>query len=48
MWNVWGKREKYTGLRLRNLTKKKPLRIPRNRGEDDIKMDVEKIEYCVE
>jgi hypothetical protein len=48
MWYVWGRREMHAGLRWGNVTIKRPLGIPRTRGEENIKMAVEKIEYCVD
>jgi len=38
----------YRGLRWGNLARKRPLSIPRATGEDNIKMDIEEIEYCVD
>ena len=38
----------HTGFRWGNLTRKRPLRVPRTRGEGNIKMDVKEIDSCVD
>jgi hypothetical protein len=43
MWNAWERREKYTGFWWGRPEGRRPLRRPRHRWEDGIKMDLREI-----
>jgi hypothetical protein len=44
MWHDWGRRELHTEFLMGKLKEKRPLRRPRLRWEDNIKMERKEIE----